>query len=592
MSSDKNKSAQLVKECLSSWKIGKVVELALKDEEVLLTLFRLLREEDDELKIRALTALEDVFKALPDVKRLIFVERFLDDLIKLLESDNDNVLIHTIRAIGRLMEGVPLQPEKFVELAHAFKNLVKSRKNEAVLLEIPSVLKVMRPTSYTPQLMDAISRLLKSSNLRLKAMGLRLLLNAGSFTGNPSVMKTFFSEVYYALLEREDAPLVDFCLDLILEVVHYPLRDEFMDEVAHVLTAVKEIALRKNSELAEKAKTVAEELELAICRYYSQNPEKAKEKIHELLINERFYEAIDLALAVGDGYILKWLADVLEELGKETLIVNQRILPGPKYVSVPPEKKAQRHLRPPTISKFIERKKSVIETLSRELASGGGLTKEEKDTLERALRAGDEKTLIELSKKRIEVVFELVRKLENGDKFEKMDALWAFSKLAEEIEPEAVFILEPAVDDLLRVAHSTKNRWMRQRASKTLALLASKSKNGARIVREFLDDYLSGDLKRVVPALEFFSYYFERTWDENTAKVVLSRLSDYLRREETRFDALLTLEGLVRMAPPEKAGLLLPFVSVLKEVKKSAPYQDQKLAIRILEGIASKVKLR
>ncbi|MCD6523546.1 MAG: hypothetical protein J7K48_00875, partial [Thermococcus sp.] len=99
------------------------------------------------------------------------------------------------------------------------------------------------------------------------------------------------------------------------------------------------------------------------------------------------------------------------------------------------------------------------------------------------------------------------------------------------------------------------------------------------------------DIERVVPALEFFRYYFERDWDENTAKALFSYLSDYLRREETRFDALLTLEGLVRMAPQEKAGLLLPFVKVLKEIKKSASYQDQKLAIRILEEIASKVKL-
>lgn len=590
MSPDKNKSAELVKEYLSSWKVGKVIDLALKDEEVLLTLFRLLHAGDDELKIRALTALEDVFKVLPDVKRLILVEKFLDDLIKLLESDSDGVLIHTIRTIGRLIEGVPLQPEKFVKLAHAFKDLIKSRKHEAVLLEIPPVLKVMRPTSYTPKLMDAISRLLKSSNPRLKAMGLRLLLNAGAFTGNPSFMKTFFSEIYYALQEREDIPLVDFCLDLLLEVIHYPLRDEFMDEIAYVLTAVKEIAIQKNSELTEKARTVAEKLELAIRGYYSKNPERAKEKIHELLVNERFYEAVDLALAVGDEYVLKWLVDVLEKFGRETLMINARVLPGPKYASVPPEKKAQRYLTPPTLAQFKGEKKSTGAASFNEASSRRKLSKEEMAGLERALKAGDEETLVELSRKNIEAVFELVHRLEGGDELEKMDSLWALSKLAERIEPEAAFVLEPVVEGLLKLARSTKNRWMGQRASKTLALLASKSRTGDKIVEEFLDDYLSGDVERVVPALEFFGCYFERVWDEKTARAVLPHLQDYLKKEETRFDALLTLEGLVRLAPPDRAGLFLPFVEVLKAIKKSALPQDQKLAMRILEDISSKIK--
>lgn len=40
----------------------------------------------------------------------------------------------------------------------------------------------------------------------------------------------------------------------------------------------------------------------------------------------------------------------------------------------------------------------------------------------------------------------------------------------------------------------------------------------------------------------------------------------------------------------ERVVLFKPFVGMLKEVKKSAPYEDQKLAIRILEAMAEKEK--
>lgn len=588
--SAEDKNIKVMKDYLRSWRIGKAIELALKDDAYLWALFKLLHERDDDLKIRALVALEEVLKALPDVKRLILTEKFLDDMIKVLESNNDGVLIHAIRTIGRLIEGVPLPPEDFVKLTHAFKDIVKSRNNETVLLEIPSALKGMRATSYTCRLMNVISRLLKSKNLRLKAMGLRLLLNVSAYAGEPSLLKTLFSEIPEMLSEK-DVSLADFALDILLEISHYPLREELVDDVARVLTAVKNLALRKSPELAEKARIVAEKLELAIHNYYLKNPEKARKKIHELLINERFHEAIDLALAVGDTYILKWLAETLEKLNKETLKINERVLPGPKYLSMPPEKKTQRYLKPPTLAQFKGGKKSAMEIALNAPAPRREMTEEEKAELKRAVEVGNEEKLVELSKRNPEVVFELIHKLEEGDKFEKMDALWALSKLAEKIETGVAFILEPAVEKLLEVAHSTKNRWMRLRAAKTLALLALKSRVGDRVVGEFLDDYLSGDAKRVVPALEFFSYYFDREWDEKTARVVLSALPSHFKKEETRFDALLTLEALVRSAPPDRAELFIPFVDMLKDIKKSASPEDQKLAIRILEGISSKVKL-
>ncbi len=427
MTTEENTS-KLLREYLSSWKISKAVELALGNDAALRELFKLLRSHDDEMKLRALMALEDVLKALPEVKRLFLVREFIDDLINAAKSNDDAVSIRALKVIARLIEGIPLDPETFVKLGHALKDLVKSERGEKVLLVIPQILENMRVLSPDPRVHDVISRLLKSKNPRLKAMGLRLLLNVSVYTGDPSLLREVFSSVRDMLTEK-DVPLADFALTILLEIASYPLTEELIDDVARTLTLVKNLALGRNPELREKARLMAEKLEEAIYRYYKGRPEKAKEKINELLIEERFYEAIDLALAVGDTYVLKWLAEVLEKMGKETLKINERVLPGPRYPALPPEKKAQRYLKPPSLSQFKTPRKSALDVAPKEPSTGGGrLTEEEKGELERATGSGEEEKLIELSGKKPEAVFELVHKLEEGDKFERMDALRALSK--------------------------------------------------------------------------------------------------------------------------------------------------------------------
>jgi len=578
----------LLREYLASWKISKAVELALENDIALRELFKLLRSHDDEVRLRALMVLEDVLKALPEVKRLFLAREFIDDLIKATKSDDDAVSIRALNVIARLIEGIPLDPETFVKLGHALKDLVKSKRGEEVLLAIPQILENIRVLSPDPRVHDVISRLLKSKNPRLKAMGLRLLLNVSVYTGDPSLLREIFSSVRDMLTEK-DVPLADFALNILLEIAEHPLKEELIDDVARTLTLVKNLALGKRPELREKARMVAEKLEDAVYKYYKGRPEEAKERINELLIEERFYEAIDLALAVGDTYVLKWLAEVLEKMGKETLKINERVLPRPKYPAIPPEKEAQRYLKPPTLSEFKTPRKSALDVALKEPTSGGGrLTEEEKAGLERALETGKEDELVKLAGKKPEVVFELTHKLEKGDKFERMDALWALSKLAEKLDSARSIILKPAVGPLIEVTKSN-NRWARLRAAKTLAKLASKAPYGDEIVGHFLDEYLSKEGKGALPSLEFFSYYFLQGWDEKTARAVLTRLTDYLQ-DETLFDALLLLDALASSIPPEKMHLLKPFVERLKEIKKTASPEEQKLALRVLEGITEKSK--
>ncbi|ASJ02640.1 hypothetical protein A3L09_04880 [Thermococcus profundus] len=582
-----------LKEHLASWRIGKAAELVLSSDDALRALLSILHGKDKELKKAALIALEEALKGMPDVRRLGLVKVLLDTLIDLAKEGDDDLLIRALRTIRALITGIPLDPRSFVKLNHALKDLVKQRGNEVVLLEIPSILENVRVTSSDPRVYDVISRLLHSRNPRLKAMGLRLTLNTSSYTGDSSLLKMIFSEIK-DMLTGEDIALTDFALNILLEVSDCPLQEELVDEVAGVLTLVKNLAIGRRSELREKARIVAEKLEDSIYRYYKNQPEEAKEKIQELLINERFYEAIDLALAVGDTYVLKWLEGELERMEKERLKINERILPGPKYPSPPPESKAQKTLNMPDLHKFRGGKLD-LEKLTKNAEISKQIPRmpdeETRRELEAVLTSGKTSKLVDLALRKPEVVFELERKLEEGSKLEKMDALWALSKLSEKLKPKAVFILEPVVAKLFEVAHSTKNRWMRLRATRTLATLALKSKRRDEIVGKFLDGYLSREKRRAISALEFFSYYFLETWDEKTARMVLPGLRRFLKDDRLRFDALMVLEAIVTSIPAEKAKLLRDYVPLLERIKKTALPDEQKLAIRILEEMASRFKV-
>ncbi|NJF24788.1 hypothetical protein [Thermococcus sp. Bubb.Bath] len=582
--------SKLLEEYLNSGKIKKTSELVLNNGEALTALLSFLYSKDPEIKLAAVMALEEALKKMPDIMRLRLLKKTFDGLITLALEKDDRVSIYALRAIKALIAGLPLDPESFVKLGHALKDIIKARRNEMILLEIPPILENVRITSSDPRVHDVIARLLRSKNLRLKAMGLKLLLNTSAYTGDPSLLKTIFYEVR-DMLTMEDTLLVDFALNLLLEITHHPLREEFVDDVAGVLTLVKNLALQEQSEVSDKARLVAEKLEDAAYRYYKDRPEEARRKIQELLINERFYEAIDLALAVGDTYVLNWVAQELERMEKKRLKINERVLPEPKYPFIPQERKAQKTINIPNLYKF-KGGKIDLEKLTKNIEIPEQTSKmpdeDTKKELEKAITSGKASELTELALRKPEAVFELERKLEEGDKFEKMDALWALSKLAEKVEPKATFILEPVVGKLFEVAHSTRNRWMRIRAVKTLATLALKSRRGDEIVGKFLEDYLSGEKERTVPALEFFSYYFLETWDEKTARVVLSGLNGFLEDDEFRFDALMVFDAIVASVPTEKVDLLKEYVPLLKRIKKTASPDEQKLAIRILEEMASK----
>ncbi|WP_456366116.1 hypothetical protein [Thermococcus sp.] len=428
--------------------------------------------------------------------------------------------LNVVRVLMTLVHGFPLSQGAFLKLVNLMKEL--SDKSGPIFIELFSLASVLRVYSLSRGVLDELLSMVTSRNLRRSLLGLRLLLIAAEGT-RFSLIKRVLEEVPHIIDEavgKKDEVAADLAFDVLSEASRMPLREDYIEEFIHALIVVKNIALGKESGLKWRAKQVLGEMEEAVYRYYRDNPEAAKDRIQKLLINERFYEAIDLALAVGDAYVLKWFSELLEKMEKETLRIGERVVPKPYYPSPPAEKLAERTLHPPTLKSFKPRKREAMRIVRR--AAGGG----EVRAMKRSMGKGEIEDVEELAFKRPEVVLELVHMLRSGDQVEKMDALWAVSKLAERLDGQRLKILGVAVDDLIELT-LCRNRWIRAKAGKALALIAAKSDLRDGIVGRFLSWYRSGELDKVAAALEFFSYYFLYRWDRKAAMEVIPSLPAY-----------------------------------------------------------------
>ncbi len=297
-------------------------------------------------------------------------------------------------------------------------------------------------------------------------------------------------------------------------------------------------------------------------------PEEAKKRIHRLLLDGSIYEAIDLAIAVGDRYILEWLHEEIGKRGWTGVEFTPRFISGAPYIAVSGKKSK---MKLPTLSELRSAKKppAVPEPQVK--------IEDTEEVLTKAIEDEDAEALLELLKSNPEAVKEISRMLKSDKIEEKIDGLWAVYTASSHLDRSGLVILHPLIPDLFTLL-SSRNPWVRSRAAKILALLASEARDG--IVQEALKLLDSNPLS----ALEFFSYYFTYVWDEETAEMVLSFLKHALKDESLQFDALLTLDAIASRIPPDRIDLLIPFIPKLKRLRE-APRESQKIAIRILDKI-------
>jgi len=522
----------VLREMLLAWRTSNAVELALSERGAFSALLSLLNDGDDRVRRRALIALREILGRRPEPGYTLPLLKNLRTILSLLR-DADEIAIETLRLLSVLFSLVHPEERDYIETVDALASLVRSERNEVVLLEIPSVLRVLRPAKTSSMARSRAMSLLSSGNPRLRAMGLRLLANMS--VGDSRILSLLLDEIDETLL-GEDAPLQDFTLDLLSEVL-VPPSGETVGKYWKLLRALEVVSRRSPVPgIRSKARDLAFRVRKLLTLYYSSRPGEGMRAIAELLAEGKVDEAVELALEVGE--------DVPRGFSKQPSRGGS-LVPGPKYVEHP------RGSGPGGGS-----------------SSWGAVRKRKPEPPEKL------ETRVPFER-----VAELVDAL-SGSIEEKMDALWELHRLARELPEKGLVALEPAVEPLLEVLAS-ENRWARDRAARILARLALRAPYGGKVIGSIIG-LLEG--KKAVPgALTFLSYYFSKRWNRELAGKVLPLLRVLLK--DYPFEALLTLEAMTRTVPREDAALFAQFVPLLKDIKRTelAP-----IALRVLENIAEK----
>ncbi len=566
MFDDKEYTKDDIKEMISSWEIMHVVKLALENSNVLLILLNLLRDENKVTKIRSLLAINEILKRADEKTKFVIMKHGLEEIINTLQNRDEDVSLKAAQALTQLIKTFPLREKELSKILDAIVPLIKKSHHELTLLEIAELIENVKILHPSPNLRSRIVGFIYSKNPRVKAMGLRLLFNLFVYAGDTKSLKFLLSEISDLILS-DDIPLVEFCLNTIQDALKLPINEEIIGEMSIVLTKVKNLSMQSEDfTIRIKARETLEIIENAIYNYYRSNPEAAKKKISKLLLDGLVYEAIDLAIAIKDKYIIEWLHESLSTSSKIGTEFSSRFISGAPLLPFP---KKQEKVMLPALNELRSPKKTPETTVEFKVNV----------PLSKIIEDEDTQALLNLLKSNPEVINEISQMLKSEKLEERMDVLWALYEVSSHLNCSELKIILPLIPDLFTILISD-NQWAKSRAAKILATLASRAHYEDIIARSL--ELLSSN---PLPALEFFSYYFTYVWDEKRAIPVLNFLKKSFEKKDLQFDALLTLEAIVSKMPPEKIELLIPFIPRLKQIEKYGTKESQKIATRILEKI-------
>ena len=401
-------------------------------------------------------------------------------------------------------------------------------------------------------------------------MGLRLLLNVFVFTGDVKTLKLLLGSIR-ELLSEKDPLLLDFVLSILVDVFGCPVPAEIIGDLPPLLDRVKSLATGSEDFLVKsKAREVAHAIEDFLYSYYSSRPEEAREVLHELIVRGEVNAAIDLAVAIADEFILKWLGSVLKTRGVR-MDVPARMIPGPFRT---PQKRKVVFMSPP-LTQLAPPRKTRIRV--KETVFGGSddirSTKRAVD-VSRAVEEGDAEALLAALRSDPSSVEEIKALLRNPRT--RADTLWTLQAVSSRVKGKDALVLEPLVDELIGILLSG-TPWGSSKAARVLAVVSAEG--GRRRIAERVLSFMES---HPVAAFQFFSYYLLRDCDPKIARTVVDFAGKSLSSRELQFDALLVLEA-VSIKCPEVLGEIL--LSKLGEVATSAEEENSKIARRILDRL-------
>ena len=554
-----------VRELLSSH-IAATAELVVRRPELLPAVVELFGDKNPDMRVRALLVVQDVLRRADDAFKLEIFKRAFNPLLGVLASKEPRVVVKGLKILSALIEDIPLNRGEFTSLVDVLVDLIEEGDVEFSRLEIFDLITKMTAAHPSGLIRSKIMWLLSHDDELLRAMGLRLLLNVFVSTGDPKTLVLLFEESL-DMLPEDDLTFVDFTLGILEKALGWKSPEEAIPVLPRVLSKLESLSENTDDFLVKiRVKRLSERIEEVLVRYYASRPDEAKKFLTKLALDGEHDIAMNLALAMGDEFLLKWMerfdAERSDFGSKPEFVSEPRRRPG-KAVSYPIPHETRR---------------------ARDNAEAGTVedTAVDRDELKRAIEEGDVDYVVKalLTGRGIPEV--MGQFLASSDPELRGDVLWILSNVASRVPAERLSMLSPPVDVLFDIL-MTGNPWERDRAAKILANIS------AKCGRNEIAERIAAMGENPLSVLTFFGYYFLYARGEGFFKKVFPVIKLGLAEPELQFYALATLESLFFWGIPE--GLDVGEVKALIEPLATSPDEDTKKAakrvLKMLRGVKS-----
>ncbi|WP_148882687.1 hypothetical protein [Thermococcus aciditolerans] len=299
-----------IKELVLSWQMKEVSRLVKSDESVLDVVIDLLGEEDDVLRLRALSVLDDLLgDSSGSFHRKVLVRGF-DQLTDLLLARDDRIVMRTLLVLRKLIENTSLTESQLTRLLNAVYDLAP--RGKTTWIGILDLISSLSPGYYS-SIDGHVARFLSSDDICVSSIGLKLAASTGyALDGNLKHVGRVFSEI----LDLNDVLLLEVAFDSMVQMLTTPsqeiievlLRSSYF-RLSVLATSHEDILVRS------RVREILKLMRSAIMNYYGKRPDDAIE-LAKRLREEGFTEEAILLEQILPAYY--WNASTVSLLEERT----------------------------------------------------------------------------------------------------------------------------------------------------------------------------------------------------------------------------------------------------------------------------------
>jgi|GEM_PF-3087207 len=549
-----------------------LIRKGLEDAETLNELVKLVNSPDYSVKIRTLQVLSEIISKLPAEKRRSTLDALLSPLFENLFDENRRVQELSLRILSALIMEVSLSPEEALKIFKAV-SIPQLLEDDFVFLEFVEVFKRLKFIKYHPSILAALNEMSLSKDERIRVLGVwglwRLLNSLNMGVQAAEILEKIISKIP-SLMESPDETVMEVALQLIKEIVtKYRHSGDIIQRVVPWIKEMKELKKSGSWLIRSELENAIRYLSEVVREYYRDRINKALKLLEELVKQEKYEDALFIAGLIGNDDILRWLSHKINFSKKRKVIDDfPRIVKGPKY-AVSPLNLQEKTLYLPSLSSLVIRRRKITEEEEKEI-----------EISQRTDKINESAKILEASK--------LLEKLRSNDPTEVIDGIWELYELSKNITAQNAEGFLIFVPELIRIFSSSRNEWVVDKVSMTLAkiLAYSSSKSYLAQILNFL--VLEGREK--IKVMRFFKYYFSHKWDRDVWALVWKKLKELLMDKNTSIEVLGILSSLIDVIPTEEKEVLEKINEALENPELEKTEQLQKWISTLKEKINKRLK--